>query len=101
MKKLLNKTLDITVVFAMSDVMALGAIRAIKDMSYRVPDDISVVGFDGIEMGEYMIPRLTTIKQPETELARRCVEILLQCICEHKQEFMQIFLLNLSKEKAQ
>ena len=84
MLKLLNKTPNITAVFAMSDVMALGAIRAIKDMDYRVPDDISVVGFDGIEMGEYMIPKLTTIKQPGTELARRCVDILLQCICEHK-----------------
>ncbi len=84
MQKLLDKMPDITAVFAMSDVMAVGAIRAIKDRGLRIPEDVSVIGFDGIEMGQFIVPKLTTIQQPGSELAKRCVEILLQCICENK-----------------
>lgn len=80
MLRLLDKMPDVTAVFAISDVMALGAIRAIRDRGLRVPEDISVVGFDGIELGQYMVPRLTTIKQPNAEMAERCVELLLHCI---------------------
>lgn len=80
MRELLEKKPDITAVFAMSDVTALGAIRAIGDCGKRVPEDISVVGFDGIEMGQYVTPRLTTIQQPGALIAERSVEILLQCI---------------------
>ena len=85
MKRLLDKAPDITAVFAMSDVTAFGAIRAVKDRGLCVPEDISVVGFDGIEMGQYLVPKLTTIQQPGEELAKRCVEILLECICENKK----------------
>lgn len=80
MLRLLQKMPDITAVFAMSDVMALGAIRAIRDQGLRVPEDISVVGFDGIELGQYTTPRLTTIKQPNMEIAKQCVDLLLHCI---------------------
>lgn len=84
MEQLLGKMPDLTAVFAMSDVMALGAIRAALDHGFRVPEDLSVVGFDGIEMGQYMSPKLTTVRQPGTDIAERGVEILLQCIM--KQE---------------
>lgn len=80
MEELLGKTPELTAVFAMSDVMALGAIRAAKDHGLRVPEDISVVGLDGIEMGQYMVPKLTTIQQPGAKIAESCVEILLQQI---------------------
>lgn len=83
MEQLLDRTPDITAVFAMSDVTALGAIRAAKNRGLRVPEDISVIGFDGIEMGQYLVPKLTTIEQPSEELAARCVEILHQCIQEN------------------
>lgn len=81
MGNLLDKMEDLTAVFAMSDVMALGAIRALKDRGMKVPEDVSVVGFDGIEMGQYLVPKLTTIQQPASIMAERCIEILLQCIC--------------------
>ena len=68
---------DTTAVFAMSDVVAMGVIRALKDLNKRVPEDVSVVGFDGIEMGEYFIPSLTTVVQPAEEIARKSVEALL------------------------
>lgn len=83
MERLLEKMPDLTAVFAMSDVMALGAIRAIRDRGFRVPEDVSVVGFDGVEMGQFFVPKLTTIEQPGIDLAKRCVDILLRCICEN------------------
>lgn len=80
MKRLLKKAEGITAVFAMSDVTAIGAIRAIIDSGRRVPEDISVMGFDGIAMAEYYNPKLTTIQQQYRVLAGRSVEILLQNI---------------------
>ena len=68
---------DVTAVFAMGDVMAIGAIRALHDHGKRVPQDISIVGFDGIEMASYCTPKLTTIQQQDAVLARRGVELLL------------------------
>lgn len=80
MEKLLDKMPEVTAVFAMADVMAIGAIRAICDRGLRVPEDISVIGFDGIDVGRYMTPRLTTIRQHREVIANRSVEVLLDCI---------------------
>ena len=63
MNRLLYRNLGITAVFAMSDVMAIGAIRAIKDRGLDVPKDISIIGFDGITLADYYNPKLATIKQ--------------------------------------
>ena len=82
MEQLLNKMPEITAVFAMCDVMAIGAIRAIQDRGLRVPEDISVIGFDGIDIGKYMNPRLTTIRQQRETIAKKSVEILLNRIDE-------------------
>lgn len=76
MERLVKKYPNVTSVFAMSDVMAIGAIRALRDMNYRVPEDISVIGFDGTELAEYYNPKLATIKQQYKTLATRSVEIL-------------------------
>ena len=62
----------------MSDLVAMGVIRALKDMGKKVPEDVSVFGFDGIEMGKYFLPSLTTIIQPQEEIARKSVEVLLE-----------------------
>lgn len=80
MEKMLDKMPEVTAVFAMADVMAIGAIRAIYDRGLSVPEDISVIGFDGIDVGRYMVPRLTTIRQHREVIASRSVEILLECI---------------------
>ena len=76
MERLIGKFPDVTAVFAMSDVMAIGAIRALFDMGYRVPEDISVIGFDGTTLAEYYNPKIATIKQQYKTLATRSVEIL-------------------------
>ena len=84
-KHLLNEADDITAIFAMSDIMAIGAIRAMLDMGYSVPEDISVIGFDGTEMAEYYSPRLSTIKQQCQTLAARSMEILLEKLAQIAQ----------------
>lgn len=75
---LLDRCPDLTALFAMSDVMAIGALRALRDRGLRVPEDISLMGYDGIEQAEYCVPRLSTIRQQGAQLARRGVEILLR-----------------------
>ena len=76
MNRLIEKYPDVTAVFAMSDVMAIGAIRALRDRGYEVPQDISVIGFDGTPLAEYYNPKLATVKQQYQTLATRSVEIL-------------------------
>lgn len=79
-KVLLERCPDLTAIFAISDVMALGAIRALCDLGKRVPEDISVVGYDGIVIGQYSLPRLTTVRQDTQQLAERGVDALLRSI---------------------
>jgi LacI family transcriptional regulator len=83
MEKLLSSMPEMTAVFAFSDVMALGALRALRDRGKRVPEDISLIGFDGIELSRFSTPRLTTVKQADGVLARRGAELLLAQIERH------------------
>ena len=75
-KALLQRAPGFTALFAMSDVMAIGAIRALNDAGLRVPEDVSVVGFDGLSIGEYTVPRLATVAQDLEKLASRSLELL-------------------------
>ncbi|MBR4291721.1 MAG: LacI family DNA-binding transcriptional regulator [Oscillospiraceae bacterium] len=77
---LLNRGRTFTALFAMSDVMAIGAIRALCDRGIRVPEDVSVMGFDGLQIGDFIQPRLSTVCQDAARLAQRSVEILLEHI---------------------
>ncbi|MEG2652483.1 MAG: LacI family DNA-binding transcriptional regulator [Ruthenibacterium sp.] len=74
--------LQITAVFCMSDLIAIGAMRAIHEAGLRVPEDISVLGFDGIELARFCIPQLATIRQPQQDIAQSSVQQLLAAI-EH------------------
>jgi DNA-binding LacI/PurR family transcriptional regulator len=67
-------------VFAANDLSAIGAIRAIIESGRRVPEDISVVGFDDIHIAAFVRPPLTTIHQPAAEIAQRATEILIALI---------------------
>ena len=66
-----------TAVFVASDSMAFGAVRAIKDAGLRIPEDISVVGFDDIPSAESLEPALTTVRQPIEALGELAVEQLI------------------------
>jgi DNA-binding LacI/PurR family transcriptional regulator len=71
---------DVTAVFAGNDQMALGMMRAFHEHGIRVPDDISIVGFDDIPEAEFLSPPLTTIRQDFDEVGRRCIAALLRAI---------------------
>jgi DNA-binding LacI/PurR family transcriptional regulator len=71
---------DVTAVFAGNDQMALGMIRAFHEHGLRIPDDVSIVGFDDIPEAEFMSPPLTTIRQDFDEVGRRCIGVLLRII---------------------
>ena len=68
---------DATAYFCSNDEMALGVLHAAHSLSVRVPQDISVVGFDDIPAAEHFWPPLTTVHQDFAELGRRCVHMLL------------------------
>lgn len=63
-------------VFVASDTMAMGALRALRDLGIRVPQDIAIVGFDGLPASETSVPALTTIRQPVTDTGARAVDVL-------------------------
>jgi len=67
-------------VFAASDIMAIGAMRAIREAGLRVPEDIALVGFDDLPLATMPEPRLTTIRQPVYQFGVKAVEILLDLI---------------------
>jgi LacI family transcriptional regulator len=78
--KLFRKMPDVTAIYSMSDVTAIGAIRAAADRGIRIPEDLSIVGFDGIDLADYVTPRLTTIRQNREAIAARSIEILIDMI---------------------
>ena len=78
--KLLHSGADFTGLFCTADVFAIGACRAVIDSGLRIPEDISVVGYDGIDTGNYYIPRITTIRQPATEMAEATITLLFDMI---------------------
>ncbi|MBT1002257.1 LacI family DNA-binding transcriptional regulator [Paenarthrobacter sp. DKR-5] len=71
-------------IFAASDHTALGLIRAFAENGVRVPEDVSIVGFDDIEGSDYFLPPLTTVRQDFTALANMSTEVLLGAI-EHRE----------------
>ena len=87
MQGLLEKTLDFTAVFCFNDIAAIGAIRALKDAGLRVPEDVSVVGFDDIQSAAYSTPSLTTVRQPLSEMGQRGAQILLERIANRESAY--------------
>jgi len=79
-RDLLETGREFTALFAAADVMAIGAIRALRDNGLRVPEDVSVMGFDGLELGSFLVPQLSTVAQPAQVMARRSVEMLISQI---------------------
>ncbi len=77
-RQLIAKNRGITGIFAMADVMAIGAIRALRDENLRVPEDVAVVGMDGLNIGNYTIPKLTTVHQSVEALADKSMKLLLE-----------------------
>lgn len=79
-KKFLESGKDFSALFAASDTTAFGAYRAILESGKRIPEDVSIVGFDGINMTNFMYPSLTTVRQPGEKMAREAVRLLHEAI---------------------
>ena len=79
-KALLERRRDFTAIFAVADSMAIAAMKALADAGLRVPDDVSIIAIDGIEMSNYTVPTLTTLVQPTKTLGEKAVEILVDVL---------------------
>jgi LacI family transcriptional regulator len=75
---LLTKKKPPTAVFACNDLMAVGCISAASALGFRVPDDLSVVGFDDVQLASYTNPSLTTVDQPKVEIGTLATQMLLE-----------------------
>lgn len=84
-KRLIESGEEFTAVYAMADVLAIGAIRALLESGLRVPEDVSVAGYDGIDVSGYISPSLTTIRQPVEDMAKNTVKLLFDIIAGKKE----------------
>jgi DNA-binding LacI/PurR family transcriptional regulator len=81
-RQLLARNNPFTALFAYDDISAIGAIRAIQEQGLRIPQDVSVVGFDGIPWAAFHTPSLTTVQQPLAKMGQMAAEALVERI-EH------------------
>lgn len=77
MRELLARVPDLDAVFAASDLMAVGALRALRASGRKVPDDVAVVGFDDSQISRLTDPKLTSVRQPMEEIGRSLARLLL------------------------
>ncbi len=81
---LVKRAPNLTALFCYNDMTAIGALHALKRFGKRIPDDISVVGFDDIAFASYVDPPLTTVHQPKDELGRLAMRMLLDILNSNK-----------------
>lgn len=79
-RHMLNQHRDFSAVLSFNDVSAIGAIRALHDAGLRVPQDVSVIGFDDLTVASYFVPSLTTVRQPLHEMGGTAATLLLRKI---------------------
>lgn len=91
MKELLESKEEFTAVYSISDSMAIGASKAILESGKRIPQDYSVVGFDGLDITYYYNPSITTIRQPVDDMARETTKILFDLINNKTKNQHKVF----------
>ncbi len=89
MRQILSSRHMPTCVITENDDMAVGAISACDEMGYRVPDDISIIGFDDMNYSKYLTPSLTTIRKPTTQIVQDGVDCLVKIIEDDGNTVMQ------------
>jgi DNA-binding LacI/PurR family transcriptional regulator len=82
MRSLLGQRADVDAVFAANDLMAVGALRTLREAGRSVPEDVAVVGFDDSPLSRVTEPPLSTVRQPVEEMGRRMAELLVRWITE-------------------
>ena len=80
MKKLIESGAEFTAAFVVSDMMAIAAMKALRDCGKRVPEDCSVIAIDGLKLSEFISPTLTAMVQPGAEIAQESVRILMDMV---------------------
>lgn len=90
-KELLESDEEFTAMYAISDSLAIGACKAILDAGKRIPEDYSVVGFDGLDITSYYNPSITTLCQPIEEMAKETTKILFDLINENIPNQHRVF----------
>ena len=90
-KELLESGEEFTALYVISDMMAVGALRAIHEAGKKVPEDYSLAGYDGIELGRYITPTITTINQPIEEMAKETIGLLFDILAGKKQHQHKVF----------
>ncbi len=90
MRRLLSARPD--AVFVASDLMAMGALKALREAGLRVPEDMAIVGYDDVELAQFTDPPLTTVRQPIYELGRVAVQLLLHQLEEDVREPQRVIL---------
>jgi DNA-binding LacI/PurR family transcriptional regulator len=78
----LSRNRNVTAVFVANDQMALGVLRAMHESGRRIPDEVSIVGFDDIPEARYFVPPLTTVRQDFNEVGSRSVHLLLRIMSD-------------------
>jgi LacI family transcriptional regulator len=78
--KLLDRGTDFKSIFCINDMLAVGAMRALVEKGYRIPEDIAIIGYDDIPIAKLFVPSLTTIRQPQYEMGQKSVEYLYKMI---------------------
>lgn len=91
-KQMMKENLDFTAIFAYNDMMAFGAMQAIKEKGLRIPEDIGLVGYDDISFSSLMKPSLTTIRLKKQDLGIESVELLLSRINGSREKMKKIML---------
>ena len=90
-REFIRKNKHVTAIFCISDVMAIGVAKAIVDEGLRIGDDISLIGFDGMDVSKFYNPGITTVMQPRIEMAKKSATLLLDLL-EGKAENQHIIL---------
>jgi LacI family transcriptional regulator len=90
-KELLSRAKEFTALFVANDQMVAGALRALREASLGVPEDVSVIGYDDIPLARFLYPPLTTIRQPLADMGRAAAEIALALINGQETEVVQKF----------
>lgn len=80
MRNMIEQGVDFDAVFGLNDTLALGAMRVLQEARYKIPEDVSVMGFDDLDETQYSLPTLTTVDPGQGEIAETAVRVLLERI---------------------
>lgn len=92
LKELLLNKQKPTAILAFNDILAFGVIKAAHELGIKIPEDLSVIGFDDIPMASFSVPALSTVYSPNEELGEEAAKLLLSIIDEHEEDIKNILL---------